>query len=158
MRNLFGTHCVVLAGVVSLPLAISPRQTHFTPAPHYRNDTRLQAIRNFFGKTDCPAQNYSREFLEAADDYELDWRLLPSLSWVESTGGKAARGNNYFGWDSGRAEFTSPVAGIHAVGYWLANASQYRDKSLDEILATYNPDADYGRKVKSVMRQIAPSE
>ena len=30
-------------------------------------------------------------------------------------------------------------------------------KDLDGVLATYNPDADYARKVKFVMRQIAPT-
>ena len=84
--------------------------------------------------------------------------LLPSLSFVESTGGKSAHNNNLFGWDSGHAQFASPVAGIHAVGYRLSHSELYKDKELDKLLATYNPHAGYGRKVKSVMRRIAPSE
>ena len=44
------------------------------------------------------------------------------------------------------------------VGYRLAYSTLYRDKDLDGVLTTYNPDADYARKVKSVMRQIAPNE
>ena len=92
---------------------------------------------------------------ETADTYTLDWRLLPSISYLESTGGKAGRNNNIFGWDSGRARFSTPAAGIYAVGYRLAYSGLYRDKSLDEVLTTYNPDAAYGRKVKSVMRRIA---
>jgi hypothetical protein len=90
-----------------------------------------------------------------ADEYALDWRLLPSLSFVESTGGKASPYNNLFGWDSGRAHFSSPEAAIRYVGSQLAQSVLYRSKSLDEILATYNPYRDYPRKVKSVMRQIA---
>ncbi len=97
-------------------------------------------------------------FLEAADAYSLDWRLLPSLSFVETTGGKNAHNNNMFGWDSGRAKFTSPAAGIHAVGYRLANSDAYRGKGLDRLLATYNPNPDYVRAVKSVMRSIAPAK
>ncbi len=96
-------------------------------------------------------------FLEAADAYELDWRLLPSLSFVETTGGKAARNNNWFGWDSGRTKFTSAAAGIHAVGYSLANAGAYRGKSLDGLLATYNPRPEYVKAVKAVMRTIGRS-
>jgi hypothetical protein len=83
---------------------------------------------------------------------------LPSLSYVETTGGKAARNNNLFGWDSGHAHFASLAAGIHAVAYSLAHSGLYKDKSLDKLLATYNHDADYPQKVKSVMRRIAPSE
>jgi len=124
----------------------------------YRNDPRLHALLSFFGKAGCPAQKYSNVFLEAADDYDLDWRLLPSISFVESTGGKSARNNNIFGWDSGNAQFSSPSAGIHKVGYTLTHSGRYKDKELDELLAIYNPGAEYGRKVKSVMRRIAPAE
>jgi len=99
-----------------------------------------------------------RKFVEAADAYDLDWRLLPSLSFIETTGGKAARNNNMFGWDSGRTKFTTAAAGIHAVGYNLANSDTYRGKKLESLLATYNPYPDYARKVKSVMRSIAPAE
>jgi hypothetical protein len=44
------------------------------------------------------------------------------------------------------------------VGYRLAHSDLYRDKDVDAILATYNPSSEYAAKVKSVMRQIAPSE
>jgi hypothetical protein len=90
-----------------------------------------------------------------ADEYELDWRLLPSLSFIESTGGKASHNNNLFGWDSGRAHFSSPTEAIRRVGSHLAHSSLYRSKSLDGILTTYNHNQAYAQKVKSVMRQIA---
>jgi hypothetical protein len=141
----------VFAGVVSLN---APK----TPTPDYSSDSRLTALRTFFQKSACPAVQYAHDFLEAADRYALDWRLLPSISYVESTGGKSARNNNLFGWDSGKAQFSSPAAGIHEVGYRLATSSLYRDKDLDGVLTTYNPDASYAEKVKSVMRQIAPTE
>jgi hypothetical protein len=38
----------------------------------------------------------------------------------------------------------------------LSHAIQYRRKSLDQLLATYNPATEYAQKVKSVMRRIAP--
>jgi len=155
MRKLLSSSLVLFAGVVS-PIALSPRQVPKTPVPDYRKDPRFHALRTFFEKGDCPAKEYSHVFLEAADIYKLDWRLLPSISFVESTGGKASHYNNIFGWDSGRAHFASPTAGIHAVGYVLSHAIQYRQKSLDQLLATYNPATEYAQKVKSVMRRIAP--
>jgi len=118
----------------------------------------LERIRTFFVTLDCPAWKYAATFLEAADDYALDWRLLPSLSYVETTGGKADHNNNLFGWNSGRASFTTPHAAIHTIGYTLTHAARYRDKDLDALLFTYNPRAEYAAKVKSVMRRIAPSE
>src|ERR1035437_3083507 len=151
------TSGLFVAGMVPLPVTLSPRQVP-APAPDYRNDPRLATLRTFFRNADCPAEEYAAAFLEVSDHNELDWRLLPSLSYIESTGGKSARHNNLFGWDSGRAEFPSPVAGIHAVGYRLSHSELYKDKELDKVLATYNSNVEYGRKVKSVMRRIAPSE
>src|SRR6185295_5015450 len=124
----FLTGSMFFLGVVSLPVAMSPWQSSAAPRPDYRDDPRLHALRKFFHQGLCPAEHLATVFLEAADAYELDWRLLPSLSFVESTGGKAARYNNMFGWDSGRARFPSASAGIHAVGYTLSHANGYRGK------------------------------
>jgi hypothetical protein len=147
----------MFAGAVS-PVAISHHEPAQQPAAEYRKDPRFEVLRAFFEKSDCPAQHYTADFLEAADRYELDWRLLPSLSFVESTGGKMARNNNLFGWDSGRTQFASPSEGIYQVGYRLAYSDLYRDKDLDGLLATYNPDVEYAPKVKYVMRSIAADE
>jgi len=155
MRRLLSGGLVVFAGMVSVPLAVAP-QGAAEPVADYREDPRFEKLRSFFQKANCPAQAYTHVFLEAADRYDLDWRLLPSLSFVESTGGKAARNNNLFGWNSGRAEFSSPSAGIREVGYRLANSILYRDKDLDALLNTYNPLPEYAQKVKSVMQRIAP--
>jgi hypothetical protein len=149
---------LVFAGMVSVPIAVAPQRFSADPPADHREDPRAAALQSFFEKQDCPARQYVKEFLDAADRYILDWRLLPSLAYVESTGGKAAPNNNLFGWDSGRAQFPSPVAAIHEVGYRLTHSSLYKDKDLDGLLATYNPDPDYALKVKDVMRQIALEE
>ena len=151
------TSGMFMVGLVAAPVAISPRQAP-APVPEHRSDPRLETLRTFFHLADCPAEQYAAAFLEAADHNELDWRLLPSLSFVESTGGKFARDNNLFGWDSGHAHFPSAEEGIHKVGYRLSHSDLYKDKELDQILSTYNPNVDYGRRVKSVMRRIAPFE
>lgn len=150
MRKLLPSGLVVFAGMIAPPIAFAP---HAQERPA---DYRFHLLKKFFQKGDCPAERYAQAFLDAADRYDLDWRLLPSLSYIESTGGKMARNNNLFGWDSGKAEFPTPVAGIREVGYRLANSSLYKDKDLDDVLATYNPDAEYAEKVKSVMRRIGP--
>lgn len=157
MRRILSSGLVMFAGVVS-PVVVAHRPASQAPPADHRKDRRFEAIRKFFQKGNCPAQRYSAAFLEAADRYALDWRLLPSLSFIESTGGKQARNNNLFGWDSGRAQFASPTESIHRVGYRLAYSELYRDKDLDEMLATYNPNAEYAQKVKSVMHSIAAEE
>lgn len=151
------TSGMFVVGMATVPTAVSPRQAP-GPAPDHRKDPRLETLRKFFRAFECPAEKYASAFLEAADRNELDWRLLPSLSFVESTGGKSSTNNNMFGWDSGKAHFPSPIAGIHAVGYQLSHSSLYKHKKLDKLLSTYNPNVEYGQKVKSVMQRIAPSE
>jgi len=158
MRKVLTSGLAVFAGMVSMPANNSKQQVPVTPVPDYRHDARLKTLQKFFHKAGCPAQKYSQEFLATADEYDLDWRLLPSISFIESTGGKAAKNNNLFGWDSGRTGFASPVAGIQAVGYRLTHSDLYKDKDVDGILATYNPDEEYAQRVKFVMRQISPSE
>ena len=162
MRRLFSNGLAVFAGMVSLPLATTHAGTTQPATAEYRNqpdkDPRLACLRAFFEGTNCPAASLSPVFLEASDAYSLDWRLLPSISFVESTGGKSARNNNIFGWDSGRAVFGSVIDCIRSVAYSLSHSHLYRYKTLDGILRTYNPNADYARKVKSVMVRIAPWE
>lgn len=153
MRRLLSGGLIFLAGAVG-PSALSPHQAFRTATIYQSSDGRLEALRHFFQKFDCPAEAYAIEFLEAADTYKLDWRLLPSISFVESTGGKVAPNNNMFGWDNGHAHFLSPKAGIYEVGYNLAYSDTYKNKDLDTVLTLYNPVGPYAHAVKSVMQQI----
>jgi hypothetical protein len=161
MRKLFSNGLAVFAGVVAMPVPGTHADSAKPAAAEHRNepvkDPRLAFLRTFFAQGNCPAVELSPIFLEAADMYALDWRLLPSLSFVETSGGKAARNNNIFGWDSGRAAFSSAAAGIRAVASSLAQSALYRHKDVDGILKTYNGSAGYARRVKDVMRRIAPA-
>jgi hypothetical protein len=163
MRKLLSGGLVVF-GIVSVPPLLSPRSAERSPTYEHRGqepgahrvDPRIGALRHFFARPDCLAAEYAEAFLEAADQNALDWRLLPSIAYVETKCGQASAHNNLFGWDSGRAHFTNREAAIRSVGSSLAHSSLYRAKSLDRILATYNPTRNYARRVKSVMRQISP--
>ncbi len=157
MKKLLSGGLAIFAGIVSLPAVGSPHAEKLNPAADHRQDPRYDRLKRFFAKFECPVRFYIQEFLDAADKNDLDWRLLPSLSVVESGGGKAAPHNNLFGWKSGKAQFASLAAGIQSVGYQLAHSPIYRKKSLDRMLKTYNPKVSYGDKVKAVMAQIAPA-
>ena len=147
---------VVVAGLLSVPMVTSIDRKLPQPIrdPGPQADERLLKLNKFFADGNCPLRAASADFLEAADRYDLDWRLLPSISVVESSGGKVFRNNNVLGWDSCHRRFTSVRAGIHAVASRLATSTLYRDKELDDVLATYNPDPEYVARVKSVMRRI----
>ena len=117
-------------------------------------DRRLLRIKTFFRKRVCPAHEYAAEFLFASDKQKLDWRLLPAIALIESSGAKVFSNNNIFGWDSCRRRFPSVIAGIHIVADHLANAPHYRGKSIDEKLKTYNSRPHYRVAVKKVMVQL----
>jgi len=147
---------VVAAGLLSAPIATTiDKQPE--PVRRPEADERLVKLQRFFARENCPLRNSSADFLEAADRYELDWRLLPSISLLESGGGKAFRNNNVLGWKSGNRRFRSVRAGIHEVASRLAKSDLYRNKNVDQILYTYNPHPEYITRVKWVMRQIDSS-
>ncbi len=141
-------------------LATSTGSTFAQQFPHVRYDTdpRLDRLRSFLRAIRSPIDHLAGDFLAAADRHHLDWRLLPSISVIESGGGRRYKMNNIFGWDSARRGFVSVRDGIYTVASRLAHSKLYKNKELDAVLATYNPRAGYAGRVKAVMLQVDPSE
>lgn len=151
MRRLL--FCAGLLGVSAVSnLAQQPAQSV------YKDDPRLPRLQAFFHDAHCLLQHLAPDFLEAADRQGLDWRLLPSISVVETGCGRTARGNNIFGWNSGRKEFASLREAISVVASRLGQSKLYRGKSLSQLLATYNPRPRYAGLVRSLMNQLGPSD
>ena len=144
---------LVVAGLLSQ--APSTDSASLKPL-YYDEDPRLVRLREFFLRYDSPVHELAGEFLEAADGNGLDWRLLPSISIVESGGGRDYRKNNIFGWYSCKSGFPSISEGIHTVASRLANSRLYRDKNLAGILRTYNTNEEYGDKVLALMEKLGP--
>lgn len=61
---------------------------------------RKQALVNFFKKYNSPLENHVDTFIRVADSYNLDYRLLPAISCIESSCGKKLITDSYnpFGW------------------------------------------------------------
>src|SRR5260370_7947385 len=86
---------VLLAGgLFAFPVMVNVAQV--TKAETTQYDPRLRKIEQFFADRDCPLRDSAADFLEAADRNDLDWRLLPSISIVESSPSKHNRNNNLF--------------------------------------------------------------
>jgi hypothetical protein len=157
------TGLMIIAGLLVLPLTAKletvppvkgvPAKPPQKPA---KTDPRAVRLRNFFAKLHCPVLNMSEDFVQAADKNQLDWRLLPSISIIESGGGKAYRNNNLFGWDNGDQAFPSLRAGLDVVAYKLGKSPLYRNRDVVGKLRIYNPDLTYPAKVISVMNRISP--
>ncbi len=158
---------MIIAGLIALPITVRPEKVKAEPAPkepltqpvplpETRVDARAVRLTAFFSKLHCPITYLAKDFIEAADDNSLDWRLLPSISVIESGGGKAARNNNLFGWDNGNQFFPTLRAGINQVAFKLGKSALYRDRDSAGKLRIYNPDANYARTVLDVMNRISP--
>ena len=131
------------------------------PPPQYpqvpKPDPRVIRLVRYFSKLNCPVLNLSRVFVKAADENHLDWRLLPSISVVESGGGKAYRNNNIFGWNGGVQFFPSISTGIEVVASKLGHSPLYRNRDVVGKLRVYNPNESYVHDVLTVMNRISPA-
>lgn len=61
-------------------------------------DKRAQILADYFRQYNSPLENHAQDFVDAADQHGVDWKLVPSISGVESTFGKNAYGYNAWGW------------------------------------------------------------
>src|SRR5271167_181594 len=155
---------MVAAGLLAVPATIQFEQpAKATPSQKPTDqpgttDLRSARLRQFFCSLHCPIQDLAEDFVQAADDNHLDWRLLPSISVIESGGGKAFKNNNLFGWNNGEALFTTVRTGIHQVAFQLGKSDRYRNQDVSGKLHFYNPDPEYAGKVVGVMQMISKTE
>lgn len=109
------------------------------------SDARAKIIENFFKGYDSLLAGYSETFLEVADKYDLDYRLLPAISMQESNGAKRIIKESYnpFGYGiygDKVVKFASWEEAIERVGKALRE--NYLDAGLtapEEIMIKYTP-------------------
>ena len=85
---------MVVCGLLALPITMrlekvsaSPKPKPFTktpppyqPGPEQPKDLRTVRLKTFFSKLHCPVAELSEDFVHAADDNQIDSRLLPSIT------------------------------------------------------------------------------
>ncbi len=126
---------MLVAGLIILPITTrlekvaSAKPIPVKPAAPANPDPRTVRLKRFFTRLHCPVIYLADDFVHAADDNHLDWRLLPSISVVESGGGKAYRNNNIFGWNNGQQAFPTLRAGLNQVAFKLGRSPLYQDKT-----------------------------
>lgn len=129
---------------VMLPQAVDP-------------DPRVVRLHEFLLGLHCPVSSLAEDFIAAADNNQLDWRLLPSIAVIESGGGKAYKNNNIFGWDNGEQAFPTIRYSIHELAFRLTNSPIYRNRDVKAKLRLYNPNQGYAEAVLAVMHRISPA-
>lgn len=110
-----------------------------------RSDGRAKIIEDFFNNYQSPLSGYSKNFVEIADKYNLNWRLLPAIAMQESVGGKKVIESSYnpFGYGIyGKLviRFNSWDEAIERVGKSLRE--DYLNKGLKtpyQIMTKYTP-------------------
>ncbi len=123
----------------------APEAALETVTVDYKQIDREKVLEAFFEDLGSPLKPNVKKFIEVADKYGLDYRLLPAISCMESTCGKRIIPGSYnpFGWgihSNSYISFESFDEAIETVGKGLAE--KYASKGYDtpeEIAPIYTP-------------------
>jgi len=111
----------------------------------YEKIDRVKSLEVFFEKYNSPLKENAEKFVEVSDQYQIDYRLLPSISCMESTCGKFLIEGSYnpFGWGiygDNAIYFEDYNEAIETVGEGLAkNYFQKGRDTVEEIAPVYTP-------------------
>ncbi len=122
-------------------------------------DKEAQILSAYLAKFNSPLQYHAQDFIDAAKEYYLDWRLVAAISGVESTFGKQIPGG-YNGWGWGvygtqAIYFDSWKDGIYTVSKGLRE--NYLNKGLTDPYAInriYAASPHWGRNVTYFMNDL----
>lgn len=127
--------------------------------------SKADAIDAFYKEHAMPLEGIGMKMVQEAEKNGLDWRLLPAISVIESSGGKHAckkATHSFMGWGSCKINFESDDQAVEVIAMNLGgknpNTDQhYAGKTTREILEKYNPPSivpHYADKVMKVMEEI----
>lgn len=129
-------------------------------------EEKAAQIDAYFASGNMPLEGYGMKMVLEAEKNEVpDWRLIPAIAVRESTGGKyGCKKASYsvFGFGSCKISFKSYDHAIEVVAMNLGGknpktARFYGNKSVKDILETYNPPSvvpTYAKEVMAVMDKI----
>ena len=123
---------------------------------------RTEKIRSYYARYNLPLQHEAEHFITAANKYDIDWRLVAAIGFIESTGGKfACETADYsaFGWGSCNIDFDSYADSIDIISMNLGGhnpntARYYAGKDVKGILNMYNPNHIRANYDAMVMKQM----
>jgi hypothetical protein len=125
----------------------------------FKEIDRAENLRKFFKKYNSPLADNAETFVRVADQYGIDYRILPAITGVESTFAKfyIVETHNPFGWGSGHIAFNSFDEAIEGVAKGLNEIylSRGRD-TVEKIAPVYNPPypTNWSRNVNYFMDQM----
>ena len=129
------------------------------PAYDLEFDYRVVELKRFLEKYNSPLSVYAPDFVRYADKYQIDYRLVPAITGVESTFGKRIPQNSYnaYGWANGAYKFSSWRDSISHVTMKLRY--EYINKGAGtspKIAKRYAPPSiTWGTKVNYFVKKIS---
>lgn len=120
-----------------------------------QKDGRVENIRQFFARYNSPLEPYAQNIVDAAEKYDIDYRLVPSIAMQESNLCKKMPKDSYNCWGYGIyggkvTRFDNYPQAIEIITKGLAK--NYKGKGLEtpqEIVNKYTP-SDNGKWVNGV--------
>lgn len=122
-------------------------------------DPRITKLENYLNSKKSPLAPYAATFVLAADTNELDYRMLPAITGIESSFGVhlIPASHNPFGWGGGRIYFKDYNEAIFKVANGLKKGYVDRGaKTVNQIAPIYCPPnaQHWAGAVNSIMNQI----
>ncbi len=125
-------------------------------------EAKAAKIDAYYAQYDLPLAGHGMQMVLAAEEYNLDWKLLPAIAMRESTGGKhiCPKSNNPYGWGSCKIHFESFEEATNTVATNLGGAnprtaSYYANKDIKGKLKAYNSVIPaYTTEIFSIMNKI----
>lgn len=122
-------------------------------------DPEAEILAKYLAKHNSPLEYHAQDFIDAAREYGLDWKLVPAIAGVESTFGKFTPGGfNGWGWGVYGTQaiyFKSWREGIYTVSKGLRE--DYVNRGLTEPYSMnrrYAASPRWGGKVVFFMNEI----
>ncbi len=142
--------------------AALPTSQNVMSAEIKQDDGRVEKVRQFFERYNSPLEPHAADVVAAADEYGLDYRLIPAIAMQESNLCKKIPENSYNCWGFGIygktvTRFTDYKHGIYIVTKALA--TRYKSKGLvtpNEIMTMYTPSSNgsWAYSVNHFMAQL----
>ncbi len=125
------------------------------------SDSRGRILKKFLEEFNSPLAPFAETFVENADKYNLDWKLVAAISGVESTFGQQIPNNSFNGWGWGIygdnvIRFSSWEEGIQTVSEGLRTKyiNQWKAKDIYEIGKMYAASPTWAVRVGYFMDKI----
>ena len=163
--NLFEVILILAINYGKPTPTIKPEPTVISaPVEQKNTDPRVVVLENYLTSKKSPLAQSAHTFIEVADQYQLEWTLLPAIAGVESGFERAGNTNDFNAWGymckNRPCSFASFDEGIRTVARTIGTSrayAKYRDTGeISDLAIPYNyvDPEDWSRKVQYFQEEI----